>query len=70
MNNGIGGAFLRGIRAENSTYLNQFFQVTIAAKIGKAKTRKYFGEHSQLVDIDVVSAILDNVPDQFSSGST
>ena len=46
------------LAAENSTSLNQFFLVTIAAKIGEAKTKKYFEGRSQLADIDAVRAIL------------
>lgn len=56
----------RKLAVENSTTLNQFFLVTIAAKIGEAKTRKYFEERSQLADIDAVRVILARVPGESS----
>jgi len=49
--------------------LNQFFLVTIAAKIGEAKTRKYFEERSQLADIDAVRVILARVPGESRDAS-
>ena len=54
------------LAAENSTSLNQFFLVTIAAKIGEAKTKQYFEGRSQLADIDAVRAILARVPAEAS----
>lgn len=54
------------LASENSASLNQFFLVTIAAKIGEAKTRKYFEERPQLADIDAVRAILPRVPGKSS----
>ena len=56
------------LAAENSTSLNQFFLVTIAVKIGEAKTKQYFERRAQLADIDAVRAILARVPPESSQG--
>ena len=52
----------RKLATENRTSLNQFYLVTIAAKIGEAKTWQYFERRSRLADIDAVRAILARVP--------